>query len=193
MALGPLIIVSGPSGCGKSTVIDRVLRTGDLPLHVSVSVTTRSPRNGEQEGVHYHFWTPERFRQERDAGAFLEWAEVHGNCYGTLKSEVEPYRERGEGVILDIDVQGAEQVRRLYPDAVSVFLCTSSPEVLERRLRDRRTETEAAIRRRLANARGELARRGEYTYQVVNDELGPAVAQLHEIVRRQFERGSHAG
>ena len=100
---------------------------------------------------------------------------------------------RGTGVVLDIDVQGAEQVRRKYPDAVSVFLCTSSLEVLERRLRGRGTETEAAIRRRLANARGELARRDEYTCQVVNDELGQAVAQLHDVIRRQFERGSHAG
>src|SRR5262245_32854062 len=116
MDKAPLIILSGPSGSGKSTVICGLLAPGDLRLRLSVSVTTRPPRPGERDGVHYYFWTRERFEAERAAGGFLEWAEVHGNCYGTLRREVEPYREQGWGVILDIDVQGAAQVRVQCPD-----------------------------------------------------------------------------
>src|SRR6516162_1217798 len=107
MALGPLIILSGPSGSGKSTVIRRLLAEAGLPLRLSVSATTRPPRPGEREGVDYYFWTRERFVQQAAAGAFLEWAEVHGsNLYGTLRSEVDAHRAKGQGVILDIDVQG---------------------------------------------------------------------------------------
>src|SRR5438105_3205652 len=112
MALLPLIIVSGPSGSGKSTLIERLLASRDLPLRLSVSATTRPARTGERDGVHYHFWTPDRFREGVANGDFLEWAEVHGCHYGTLRREVEPYRQRGEMVILDIDVQGAAELRR---------------------------------------------------------------------------------
>src|SRR5437868_1235283 len=104
MSRGPLIILSGPSGSGKSTVIARLLGESDLPLRLSVSATTRAPRPLERDGEQYHFWTKERFQKEIEAGGFLEWAEVHGNFYGTPRSEVEPYRGRGIGVILDIDV-----------------------------------------------------------------------------------------
>src|SRR5262245_7279127 len=107
---GPLIIVSGPSGSGKSTVVDRVLQDAGLPLRKSVSATTRGQRPGEQDEIDYHFWKRDQFEQEVAAGAFLEWAEVFGNYYGTLKSEVGPYQELGIGVILEIDVQGAAQV-----------------------------------------------------------------------------------
>ena len=120
--LGPLIILSGPSGSGKSTVVDQVLKTTDLPLHLSVSATTRAPRPGEQVGVHYYFWSADQFEREVQAGAFLEWAEVHGFRYGTLRREVEPFRQQGDGVILEIDVQGAKQIHRQFPDAVLVFL-----------------------------------------------------------------------
>jgi len=191
---GPLIIVSGPSGSGKSTVIARLLKHCSRPLHVSVSATTRGPRKGELDGVHYHFWTPERFEAERRAGAFLEWARVHGNCYGTLRGEVEEPRAKGQGVILDIDVQGAAQVRKSCPDAVAVFLRTSTLKSYEQRLRKRGTEDEAAIQRRLAAAQGELAHAAEYDYQVINDDLDTAVARLAEIVREQFDKGdSNAG
>jgi guanylate kinase len=193
MTIGPLIILSGPSGSGKSTLLERLLAQTHWPLHVSVSATTRLPRSGEKDGQHYHFWTRERFEEARRAGEFLEWAEVHGCLYGTLKSEVDPYRARGTGVILDIDVQGAAQVRRLYPDSVSIFLRASSLPTYEARLRQRGTESEEAIRRRLAGAARELAHAGEYDYQVVNDDLGTAVAEVDAILRRQFERGNHAG
>jgi guanylate kinase len=191
-AKGPLIILSGPSGSGKSTVIGRLLGRGDLPLRLSVSVTTRPPRDRERDGVHYYFWTREQFEKERQAGGFLEWAEVFGNYYGTLRREVEAFREQGQGVILDIDVQGAAQVRQLCPDAVTIFLRTSSIETYEKRLRDRGTEDEAAIQRRLAGARRELGHAAEYQYQVVNDDLERAVADLHALVRSSFTRGSHA-
>jgi guanylate kinase len=185
---GPLVILSGPSGAGKSTVIRRLLERGDLPLHLSVSATTRSKRGTEQDGKDYHFWTRERFDAELAAGGFLEWAEVWGKCYGTLRSEVEPYRERGVGVILDIDVQGAAQVRQKCPDAVSVFLRTSSMDEYERRLRERQTEDEPAIQRRLAGARAELAQAGKYDQQVINDDLEVAVADLHTFVTQSFAR-----
>ena len=186
MSKGPLIILSGPSGCGKSTVTARLLARGDLPLRQSVSATTRPPRPGERDGVHYHFWARERFEREVAAGEFLEWAEVHGNYYGTPRREVGPFRERGVGVILVIDVQGAALVRARCPDAVSVFLETSRWEELERRLRARGADDEAAIRRRLDNARRELARAGEYDARVINDDLGEAVGQLHAVVARAF-------
>jgi guanylate kinase len=192
MTKGPLIIVSGPSGSGKTTVIARLLARGDLPLRLSVSATTRKPRVGEMDGVHYHFWTRERFEQELRVGGFLEWAEVHGQYYGTLYGEVEPFREKGIGVVLDIDVQGAAQVRARCSGTVSVFLRTSSWEEYERRLRSRRTEDEAAIQRRLSTARQELERAGDYDFQVLNDDLDLAVEQLHDIVQRAFERRGHA-
>jgi guanylate kinase len=185
-----LFIVSGPSGSGKSTVIARLLGAKQWPLRLSVSATTRAPRLGEIDGVHYHFWTPEHFEAEVQAGAFLEWARVHGKCYGTLRCEVERPREQGQGVILDIDVQGAEQVRKQYPEAVSVFLRAPDLETAEQRLRLRHTENEEAVQRRLAAARGELDHASEYDYQVINDELDAAVAKLREIVRRQFEKGA---
>jgi guanylate kinase len=187
-----LVVLSAPSGAGKSTVIARLLAAGDLPLRLSVSVTTRPPRGRERDGVDYHFWTRDRFEATRDAGGFLEWAEVFGNYYGTLRREVEPFRPQGIGVILDIDVQGAGQVRRHCPDVKTVFLRPPSLEILEARLRRRGTDDEAAIERRLAGARRELAHADEYDYQVINDDLDLAVAELRAIVQALFERGNHA-
>jgi guanylate kinase len=180
--MGPLLILSGPSGSGKTTVIARLLADASLPLRLSVSVTTRPPRPGEEDGKHYYFWTRERFQQEIAADAFLEWAEVFGNLYGTLRSEVEPYRRQGRVVLLEIDVKGWEQVKRRCPDAVSIFLRTSTLEAYEKRLRERRTESEEGIQKRLAGARAELARASEYDYQVINDNLDEAVAQIRGII-----------
>ena len=193
MAHGPLIILSGPSGSGKSTVIRRLLADPPGPLRMSVSATTRPPRPGERDGVDYHFWTRERFERELAAGAFLEHAVVHReHYYGTLLSEVEPYLRDGQGVILDIDVQGAAQVRRKCPDHTSVFLYTD-PEEYERRLRDRGTEDEAAIQRRLASAREELAQARGYHYFIVNDDLARATAELRGIVAGLFTRTRDVG
>jgi guanylate kinase len=185
---GPLIILSGPSGSGKSTVVKRLLAAFPYRLRLSISVTTRDKRKSEKDGVEYHFWTRERFLDEVNKGGFLEWAEVVGNLYGTPKSEVEPYRDKGMGVILDIDVQGAESVRKLCPDHLSIFLKASTLEVLEQRLRGRGTEDEASIQRRLANARKELQREREYQHQVINDDLETAVAQVRELIEAEFAR-----
>jgi guanylate kinase len=190
---GPLIIISGPSGSGKSTLIDHLLAEARWPLRLSVSVTTRAPRPAEIEGVHYHFWQRERFLRERDAGGFLEWAEVHGNYYGTLVQEVMPYRALGHGVILDIDTRGAAQVERLCPDAVSIFVQSSSPAEYERRLRKRHTESEEQIQRRLRAAAAELAQAPKYDHQVINDDLPTAEAALRAIVSPLFERNRDAG
>jgi guanylate kinase len=193
MKRGPLIIVSGPSGSGKSTIIKRLLDDSGLPLHLSVSATTRDRREGEIDGFHYHFWTREQFLAERDRGGFLEWAEVYGNLYGTPFVEVEPHRAEGTGVILDIDVQGAQQVRSRCPDSVSLFLLPPSLAELERRLRRRGSEDEARLQRRLRAAEAEMAHAGEYDRQIINDDLDRTVAQVWEWVAELFERGNHAG
>jgi guanylate kinase len=189
-AQSPVIIVSGPSGVGKSTVIRRVLRECGLPLRLSVSATTRAPRAGEQDGVHYYFWSREHFRREVEAGRFLEWAEVVDNWYGTPLAEIERAREEGYGVILDIDVQGAAQIRAKMPGCLSIFLYAPSLDEYERRLRLRGTESEAAIARRLDNARRELEHRSEYTYQVENADLDAAVREVCELIKRNFEAKS---
>jgi guanylate kinase len=186
--MGPLIIVSGPSGSGKSSVIAGALADPPVDLRMSVSATTRGRRPNEQDGVHYHFWTRTRFEEAVAAGEFLEWAEVYGNCYGTLRSEVEPFRARGVCVLLDVDTQGARRVWQLCPEAVGVFINTASLEELERRLRARGTETEEAIARRLAGARRELEHLDRYHYQIVNADLATAQAEFRDIVRRETER-----
>lgn len=189
MAKGPLIILAGPSGSGKSTIIARLLKDSGLSLRLSVSATTRPPRPYEQNGVHYYFWTREQFEKQRQAGAFLEWATVHGQWYGTLRSEVNDYRGQGIGVLLDIDVQGAAQVRVQYPDCVSIFIRASSWEVYEQRLRNR-GEGPESIARRLATARRELERIQEFDRVIINDDLELAVAQVRGLIEQAFHKGS---
>lgn len=188
MPSGPLIVISGPSGSGKSTLVRRLLADPPGPLRLSVSVTTRSPRALETDGVDYHFWAAERVREEIARGSFLEWAEVFGNYYGTLKAEVDPYRAQGIGALLEIDVAGWAQVKAKCPDAVSMFIRTSSLAVLEDRLRRRRSETDETMARRLAGARLELAQIGEYHHQVVNDDLDAALNQLRTIISPLYVR-----
>ncbi len=185
---GPLVIVSGPSGSGKSTLIAGLLADPPVDLRLSVSATTRGRRPNEQDGVHYHFWERPRFEAALAAGEFLEWAEVYGNYYGTLRSEVEPFRARGVCVLLDVDTQGAIRVWQLCPDAVGVFIRTATLDELERRLRARGTETEEAIARRVAGARRELEHIDRYQYQVVNEDLTVAQAEFRAIVQRETER-----
>jgi guanylate kinase len=188
MSLGPLIVVSGPAGSGKSTLIARAVAVFAARLRHSVSATTRDPRPNEVDGVHYHFWTRERFEAGIAGGEFLEYATVFGrHYYGTPRSEVEPYRAQGIGVILDVDVQGAAQLREACPDAYSVFLDTP-PGAYERRLRERGTDTEEAIGRRLAEARAELARAHEFDRRIVNDDLRRAADELCETIRERFEK-----
>jgi guanylate kinase len=186
--MGPLIIVSGPSGSGKSTLIRRLLEKKTWPMRLSVSATTRSIRPAEQEGVHYHFCSEAEFLKEKDAGGFLEWAKVHDHYYGTPMKEVTPFRANGIGVLLEIDVQGAEQVRQRCPDAVSIFIRTSRFEMLEERLRQRHTENETALQKRLTNARAELARAKEYQHQVINDDLDAALASMRLILDPLFSK-----
>jgi len=181
---GKLIIVSGPSGAGKTTVLQDVFhRMGDR-LVASVSATTRPPRAGEHNGVHYHFLSDEEFQRRRQAGEFLECFEVFGRgyWYGTLKSEVEPRLGRGENVVLEIDVDGAMSVLEHYPEAVTIFVRPASLDQLERQLRGRKTESEEALQRRLEVARRELRFADQYQYNVINEDRRRAVNATCEIL-----------
>lgn len=189
MKLGPLIVLCGPSGSGKSTLIRRALAIFGPKLRHSVSATTRAPRPGEVDGVSYHFWTTSQFEAAIAAGEFLEYATVFGkNYYGTPRAEVAPFREKGIAVILDVDVQGAEQLRHTCPDAFMIFLETP-PGAFEERLRARGTDAEDAIRRRVETAREELARAHEFDYQLLNDDVEQAVQELCEIIRQRYDQG----
>jgi guanylate kinase len=178
------VVLSGPSGSGKTTIVERLLRGSPVRLVKSISATTRPPRKNEVEGQNYYFLKPGEFAARRQRGEFLECAEVHGtgNWYGTLKSEVERARRMGGWALLEIDVQGAQQIMRQHPQALTIFLRTSSEAEYERRLRGRGTDAEDVIQRRLANARSELKHAPEYRYQVVNDDLDQAVGEIVNII-----------
>lgn len=176
-----LLVLSSPSGGGKSTIARHLLGARE-DLGYSVSATTRAARAGEEDGAHYHFLTPVEFARRVDAGEFVEWAEYGGARYGTLKAEVERVLGAGQHVVLDIEVAGARQVRKAYPESVLVFLLPPSGAVLATRLRARRTDDSGAQARRLDIARGELGAAGEYDYVIVNDDLVTAVAQVAAIL-----------
>ena len=184
-AVGNLVIVSGPSGAGKSTVLKRLLADCPLPLELSVSVTTRSPRPGEQHGVDYLFLTREDFVRRQENGEFLEWKEVYGrgDLYGTLRENVTAGLKAGKWVVLEIDVEGAMMVLDQRPNAITVFLHPGSTEELERRLRDRGTESEESIQRRLEVANREMAMLDRYTHEIINRTVDQAARDICEVLR----------
>lgn len=178
---GMLIVLSGPSGSGKGTIIKSLLEQRKDTV-LSISMTTRDPRFGEQEGVHYFFRTREEFEQTIANDGFLEYAEYNGNYYGTPIAPIQRWLYEGKNVILEIEVQGAEKVMDKREDLVSIFLAVPSMEELEHRLRGRGTETDEVIERRLAAAKQELTRVSRYQYVVLNDEVEQAVARINTII-----------
>lgn len=192
---GVLILMSGPSGAGKSTICTPLL-DAEEKLNFSVSCTTRNPRDGEVDGIHYHFIDRKTFTERIHNGDFLEWAEVHGNYYGTLKSEVEEKILAGNDVLLDIDVQGAMQIKAilekqkakapstfsLFDSIIYVFVTPPSFEELKQRLEYRGTETAESLQKRLANAKAEMNQQLDYDFLIVNDNLEKAKADLNSIL-----------
>ncbi|RME29274.1 MAG: guanylate kinase [Deltaproteobacteria bacterium] len=184
---GALFVVSGASGTGKTTLVKEALRR--MPhVRFSVSVTTRPARSGEVDGRDYHFVTADEFARMVDDDALLEWAEVYGNRYGTPRAPVEDALARGESVLLDIDVQGARQVRRHMPEAVTIFILPPDMATIEARLRGRSTDSEAVIARRMAQARQQLQGAAEADYLVVNDDLETAHDVLQAIIVAELSR-----
>ena len=183
---GLLIVLSGPSGCGKGTMVAEILKRGDCA--VSVSATTRAPREGEENHVHYHFLTREEFEQRIAENGLLEYAEYCGNYYGTPREEVNQMLAAGKHVILEIEVQGALQIRERCPEAVLVFTVPPSLEELDRRLHKRGTETEDVIAKRIARAKEELPLAEKYDYIIVNDALEDAVADFGTVIRAEQMR-----
>jgi guanylate kinase len=178
-------VITGPSGVGKGTLIRGLLE--HLPeLELSVSATTRRPRPGEREGVDYHFLTPAEFARHVDEGDFLEHATYSGNRYGTLRSEVARRLREGRPVVLEIEVQGARQVRAAMPEAVAVFIAPPSREALRARLIGRGTDTPEQVQTRMRTAEHELAAQPEFSHVVVNDRLETATGELAEIVRSEL-------
>lgn len=181
---GNLFVVSAPSGAGKSSLV-KALLAQDPALAVSVSHTTRAPRGQEQDGLAYHFVTPERFEAMVQAGAFFEWAEVHGHRYGTSRAAIESRLGEGQDVVLEIDWQGARQIKRLFAHAVLVFILPPSWDELARRLRGRGEDGEAVIATRLANARHEVAQAEHFDFLVINQDFASARDELQTIVAAQ--------
>lgn len=187
-----LLVLSSPSGGGKTTIAKRLLATrGDVGY--SISATTRAPRPGERDGVDYHFLSCEEFERRRDAGRFAEWAKYNGQLYGTLVSELERIAAASRHAVLDIDLEGARQLRRSVPSGVHVFVLPPSAEVLAARLKGRNSETSEQVRRRLERAAAEIAAAGEYDYIVVNDDLDAAVRQVEAIIDAESHRAARLG
>lgn len=185
--MSKVFVITGPSGVGKGTMIS-YLRERMPELELSVSATTRPPRAGESDGRDYHFLEPGRFHERIDAGDFLEHAEYSGNQYGTLRSEVERRIAAGAPVVLEIEVQGARQVRSAMPEAVLVFIAPPTDEALRERLISRGTDDPAVIERRLEVAERELEAQGDFAHRVVNDDLERSVSELEAIFRGQLKQ-----
>jgi guanylate kinase len=177
-----VVVITGPSGVGKGTLI-RALRERHPRLALSVSATTRPPRPGEHEGIDYHFLTPDEFEARVAAEEFAEHARYSGHRYGTLRSEVDRSVEAGRPVVLELEVQGARQIRAAMPDAVAVFIAPPSRDALRERLSARGTDTTEQVRLRLETADAELAAQPEFAHVVINDDLGRAIEELDAIVR----------
>ena len=186
-AEGTLFIVAAPSGAGKSTLVNALLER-EPGISLSISHTTRPPRPGEQYGRHYYFVERAAFEREVAEGIFLEHAEVHGNFYGTSRKTVQDLLRQGRDVLLEIDWQGAAQIRKAKPDVVSVFILPPSRAELERRLRGRGSDSAEVIERRLRNSRGEIAHAHEFDYIIVNDRFEEALDNLQAIVRAVRQR-----
>ncbi|SHH50313.1 guanylate kinase [Sporobacter termitidis DSM 10068] len=181
---GRLFIISAPSGTGKSTVIKRLMELRD-DLYFSVSATTRAARAGEEEGVAYHFLSHDAFDTHVRNNEFLEYAEYIGDFYGTLKKPVLDHLDSGNDIILDIDVQGCKQVKNAMPEAVTIFLVPPSLEELERRLRNRGTDSEEKMLKRLARARTELTEKTAYDHTIVNDDVHRAATEILDIMKHE--------
>ena len=178
-----LFVVSAPSGAGKTTLCTRMLELFPK-LSYSISHTTRAPRGKEKDGVDYFFITPEAFRERINQDAWAEWAQVHGNYYGTSRAFITQQLEKGHPLLLDIDVQGARQIRKIYPEAISIFIKAPSLEVLEARLRNRGTDADAVIARRLDNALLEMADMPLFDHVIVNDDVDTAAREMADILCR---------
>lgn len=185
---GTMLLISGPSGCGKSTICRRLLEDDDVVF--SVSATTRAPRPGEVDGKAYHFLSTDEFKQRIRAGAFIEHAEVHGNMYGTLRAPMEDAIADGKTYLVEIDVQGALQLKALDVDGIYVFVAPPDFEILRQRLSGRGTETPEVLERRLKKAEDEYRERVKYDHIVVNDDLERAVAEIRKIAGLPLEQGA---
>jgi len=181
-AIGNVIIVAAPSGAGKSSLVNALLEKDD-ELKLSISCTTRSPRLGEQDGEHYYFIDEAEFENLKAKNELLEWAHVHGNYYGTPARPIIDLLQAGKDVILEIDWQGARQVRRFFPDAIGIFILPPSIEALEQRLRNRGQDSESVITRRLLAAGGEMAHVTEFPYVIINQDFNIALKELQAIIQ----------
>lgn len=189
--MSKVFVITGPSGVGKGTLIRELLQR--LPdLELSISATTRAPREGEIDGRDYHFLSPVEFASRREQNDFLEFAAYSGNHYGTLRSEVEGRLDAGHSVVLEIEVQGAQQVRAAKPDSIQIFIAPPDPAVLRKRLAGRGTDSADAIDKRLETAEIELASQGDFDHLIVNDDLETAVGDLEAIVREELEKAPPA-